>query len=227
MSLKSHPNGPDGKISVYPQDERLWHKTVGVSPSELYGILTRGLPHDVLGDISISFDLSEGDPKFVMSSKSNNLYAERQFSIAHKTLTLIEIKVGEDIQDQGIGKQMLENHLDFARRLNLRTINLRAGRERGEYFFPRQGAALEDGLVLKERFRRAVNENAAKLDLSPDEQVKLKSILDADDIWMAYKIAALGEMGKALLAGTNPRLQIKLDENGQKIKPPSSTDGPS
>lgn len=211
MSLEAQLKPMKGKLGVYPQDEALWKQAIGMSPAQFYAILTQGLePKD---ETYIYVELREGgNGTFEMRSKSLKT-AERRFDRYNKTMHLEEIEVHEDHRGQGVGTQMMRNHIALAKAWGLDVIHLRGGRSDGVYFSSRRGAVLEDFPLFKERFCMAVRTNAAKLDLPPEEKAKLDEILSTDKPDMNRRIAReFGEVGKALLDSSNPRMVFLMGD---------------
>jgi|GEM_PF-5075801 len=208
------------KLCVYGAKDlkKEWDKAIGISPDLFYNTLTKDLPEK--SEIYLDFN-GGGDEEF--SIKSEQLSAEHCFSKHHKTLELKEIRIEESFRRKGLGKTLLENYINFSKLLGIETINGRAGREDGEFFWSKRGGVLQDCQKLKNQFIEKVKLNAAELKEKIGEETlrTIDIILMKNDVQMNFNLASMKEkidsvpIGVALLKGTNPRVSFNLNDKEQ------------
>jgi len=196
----------------------VWNNGIDISPSVFYNVLTDNLPDTN----SISLDLNSCD-EGVLTIKSKALEAEIFFSALHKKLKIEEVVVGNDYKRHGVGKTLLRNCINFSNLLGIKTIELRAGRDDGEFFWSKRGGVLEDVDIIKSRFISKVRKNLSELEhmVGRETPKKVNRILNTDDIRMSFAIASMKEtlnsqpIGTTLLKTTNPMLYFHLDDKKQ------------
>lgn len=132
-----------GKLSVDRPAE--WEEAIGMDPAEFYRLWTADLPGMVTMQVELNSG-GQGEISLRSSGQGRHYFeATRRFDRPRGTMELKEVRIeNPDLRRKGIGKVLLDNQFNVARRWGLHKFTLRAGREDGPYFWARRGAYMED-----------------------------------------------------------------------------------
>lgn len=143
---------------------------------------------------------------------------------ARSFMRIDEVRVEEDLRGEGIGKQFLKNTVQICDDMNIKEIQLRAGREDGAFFWARHGFVLEGTWVL--RNLGAIKENLERV----KDQLSDKSVKRVEELWDAgneniiWGIVDLPDMidgkpaGAELLKGVEYRAKLDLTDHEQRAR---------
>ena len=198
----------------------------GMGAPELLGLLARGLPGASVmvrmesdGDARIDIDCRAGGKKLFSADDNAIQVRAGIMTIAQDR----DSEVRTHVKGAGFGKVFLDNMLTLAERMNLRRVDMRAGREDGAWFWSYRGGRLDirgtDDIVYQ-RFERTVRENIARL-TDEDLKARAEAVLAQPGADANVRLARLAgtvdgkPAGAALVANTNPIVVFNIRDAAQ------------
>lgn len=143
---------------------------------------------------------------------------------ARSFMRIDEVRVEEALRGEGIGKQFLKNTVQICDDMQIKEIQLRAGREDGAFFWARHGFVLEGEWVLGKLGE--IKENLARLkdQLSEKSVQKVEALFEEGNVNIIWGIVDLPDVidgkpaGAALLRGVEYRAKLDLTDHEQRAR---------
>lgn len=198
----------------------------GMTANAMSAMAVRGLPGAEVfvsmepgGDARIDIRCRAGG-KLLFSAEDNVLQVRAGImTIAQDR----DSEVRTHLKGAGFGKVFLDNMLTLARQLDMRRVDMRAGREDGPWYWSYRGARLDLNDVtgvMYQRFERAVRENVAR---AGDEvlRARVEEILASPAPDANVRLARMDGMvngraaGAVALENTNPVVVFDLTDAAQ------------